>query len=115
MPELIAYCGIDCDQCPALIAHRTGDRALQAKTAQEWSKAFGHDFKPEDVDCVGCTVESGPHIGYCAMCEIRKCARERKLDNCAACAEFSCTRLTEFHKQVPKAMESLDRVRAKRK
>jgi len=46
MPELLSYCGIDCDACPALIATRTNDSALRAKTAVEWSKSFGHDVKP---------------------------------------------------------------------
>ena len=55
MPELLACCGIDCNACPALIATRTNDAALRAKTAAEWSKSFGHDFKPEQVNCSGCT------------------------------------------------------------
>ena len=61
MPEMIAYCGIDCNACPALIATRTNDAALRAKTAAEWSKSFGHDFKPEQVNCAGCATLAGFH------------------------------------------------------
>ena len=87
----------------------------RAKTAAEWSKSFGHDFKPEQVNCSGCTSD-GAHIGYCeSMCEIRKCARSRKLDNCAACAAYGCATITGFHKNAPEAKTRLDAVRAKLK
>jgi hypothetical protein len=113
MPELLSYCGIDCDACPALIATRTNDEALRAKTAAEWSKSFGHDFKPEQVNCTGCTTD-GAHIGYCSMCEIRKCAVSRKLENCALCADYGCATLAGFHKNAPEAKARLDAVRARR-
>ena len=113
MPEMIAYCGIDCNACPALIATRTNDAALRAKTAAEWSKSFGHDFKPEQVNCAGCATAAGPHIGYCSMCEIRKCASSRKLENCAFCADSGCATLAGFHKNSPEAKARLDAVRAR--
>jgi len=113
MPELLSYCGIDCDTCPALIATRTNDAALRAKTAAEWSKSFGHDFKPEQVNCAGCTTAAGPHIGYCSICEVRKCAGARKLDNCAACSDYGCATLAGFHKNAPEAKARLDAIRAR--
>jgi hypothetical protein len=112
MPEMIAYCGIDCAACPALIATRTNDAALRAKTAAEWSKSFGHDFKPEQVNCAGCTSD-GAHIGYCSMCDVRKCAVSRKLANCATCADYGCATLAGFHKNAPEAKARLDAVRAR--
>jgi len=115
MPELLAYCGIDCDACPALIATRTGDAALRAKTAAEWSKSCGHDFKPENINCTGCTTETGPHIGYCSMCEIRKCAISREIDNCAFCADYGCSTLAGFHKNAHEAKARLEAIRARRK
>jgi len=115
MPEMLAYCGIDCAACPALIATRTDDNALRAKTATEWSKMFGHDFKPEEINCTGCLTETGPHVVYCeSMCEIRKCARGRKLASCAACADYGCATLAAFLKNVPEAKARLDAARATR-
>ncbi len=111
MPPLIAYCGIDCEACPAQIATRTNDAALRAKTAAEWSKSFGHDFKSEQVNCGGCAA-SGPHLGYCDMCEIRKCATARKLRNCALCTDYGCATLAGFHKNAPEAKSRLDAIRA---
>jgi hypothetical protein len=114
MPELLAYCGIDCSACPALIATRTNDAALRAKTAAEWSKSFGHDFKPEQVNCTGCPTATGAHIGYCSMCEVRKCATDRKVATCADCADYGCATLAGFHKNAPEARARLDAVRARR-
>ena len=115
MSELLGYCGIDCGACPALIATRTNDAALRAKTAAEWSKSFGHDFKPEEINCTGCPTETGPHIAYCdAVCEIRKCARGRKVATCADCADYGCAPLAGFLKNAPEAKARLDAVRARR-
>jgi hypothetical protein len=114
MPEMLSYCGIDCDACPALIATRTNDAALRAKTAVEWSKSFGHDFKPEQVNCTGCTSD-GAHIAYCeSMCEVRKCARGRKVATCADCTDYGCATLAGFHKNAPEAKARLEAVRALR-
>ena len=112
MPELLSYCGIDCDACPALIATRTNDSALREKTAVEWSKSFGHDFKPEEINCTGCTSD-GAHIGYCSICEIRKCALSHKLENCGLCLDYGCATLANFHKNAPEAKVRLDAVRAR--
>jgi hypothetical protein len=114
MPEMLAYCGVDCAACPALIATRTDDAALRAKTAAEWSKSFGHDFKPEEVNCTGCPTAAGPHIGYCSICEIRKCAAARKLQNCALCPDYACAMLAGFHKNAHEAKARLDAIRAQR-
>ena len=115
MPEMIACCGIDCNACTAQIATRTNDEALRLKTATEWSKSYGHEFKPEEINCTGCTTEAGPHLGYCeSMCEIRRCARERKVSTCADCGDYSCKTLSAFQKNAPEAKTRLDTVRARR-
>jgi hypothetical protein len=114
MAEMIAFCGIDCGECPARIATEKNDNELRKKTAVEWSKAFGHDFKPEEVNCTGCQAD-GVHIGYCdSMCEIRKCVRPKQVENCGVCAEYPCGKLEGFLKSVPAAKTRLDAARAKR-
>jgi len=114
MPELFGYCGIECDACPARIATRTNDAALRAKTAAEWSKSFGHNFKPEEINCSGCTGD-GAHVHYCdAICEIRKCARVRNVATCADCADYGCAVLVGFLKNVPEAKARLEALRARR-
>lgn len=111
MKRLLGICGIDCAACKARIATLTNDDALRARTAAEWSKMFGHDFKPEEINCTGCNAE-GRHIYYCdALCEIRKCGRDRKVTTCAECGGFACDKLTAFLNQVPEAEKNLRSLR----
>lgn len=111
MNEMIAFCGIDCLECGALIATREDDDEKRKEVAALWSKEYDADFKPGDINCDGCITESGVHFGYCGTCEIRKCGQERALPNCAACVDYPCNRLNEFFVMVPAAKERLDRFR----
>jgi len=108
MPErVIAYCGLDCGACPAFHASEKLSMAEREKIAQKWSQDFKSDFKATDIDCVGCSIPNGVHVGYCAMCKIRACAQERKLTTCAACPDFACQELEGFLKMAPQAKENL--------
>lgn len=111
MSDLIACCGIDCGECKGYLATKKADPKMRKAVAEEWSKQYGHPFKPEEVNCLGCTPADGPHLGYCGICEIRKCCREKMLPNCAGCAEYRCGRLEELHKKAAGAGKNLDRLR----
>ena len=108
----IAICGLDCSVCPAYVVHQTGDAALREKTAEEWKKQYGAEITPEMVDCAGCTVLEGPHIGYCFECEIRKCGLEKNVANCALCALYPCALISPFIEKVPAAKANLEKIRA---
>jgi hypothetical protein len=100
--KLYGVCGLDCRQCPGYIALKTNDNFLREKTAKEWSEKFGHDFKPSDINCVGCTIadSEGTHCGYCQICAVRNCALEKKIANCNACSDFAdCKSRQDFEKQ----------------
>lgn len=112
MGKLIAACGLDCAACNAFIASKTNDEALRKKTAEEWSKAFGFDFKPEMVNCHGCLATDGVQIGHCAECAIRLCAQGKKKENCASCADYGCDKVAGFWKDCPDAKKNLDALRA---
>lgn len=111
MAEIIAFCGINCVECPAYIATKTNDDALRRQTAKEWSKEFNAEIKPQDINCVGCTISEGQHIGYCAMCEIRACALKKKVKNCAYCEEYACAGLAKFHEKATNAKTKLAETR----
>ena len=111
--EMIAYCGIKCSECPAYIATQKNDDALRAETAKKWSEMFKSDIKASDINCDGCPSDSPRLFSYCATCEIRKCAREKKLATCAACPEYSCQKLDAFLTQVPEARKVLEGLRNK--
>jgi hypothetical protein len=115
MSNLVAFCGIDCGECKALIATQKDDAKMRKAVAEEWSKEFGHPIKPEDINCVGCVVLDGPHINYCGICEIRKCGAQKKVQNCAYCVEYRCEKLEKFHENAPKAKDRLEKIREKTK
>ena len=98
--KLIAACGLNCKECGAYIALHNNDEELRIKTSKEWTKAFGHNFAPEDINCVGCCIEDGIHGGYCHACPLRSCAMNKKVLNCYVCSEFqNCQILKNFEAQ----------------
>ena len=109
--KIVGACGIVCSSCPAYIATRTDDDALRAKTAQEWSQMYHADIKAAGINCDGCPSDGPRLFHHCTECEIRKCAREKKLANCAQCPEYACSQLQEFFAMVPQAKETLDELR----
>lgn len=114
--EIIAMCGLDCGTCPAYSAHVTDDWGLREATAKEWSKSYGFECKPEMIDCVGCTVVEGVHIGHCFECAMRKCGLGRGVANCGVCDLFDgCAVIGEFLVKVPQAKANLEKVRASAK
>ncbi len=111
---MIAACGLTCTTCPAFVATKTGDRALQEKTAAEWSKMGGKEIKPEDLLCDGCQSEGSQLYSYCNTCEVRACVHGKGYTTCAECAGYDgCTTIGEFLKTCPDAKEVLDGLRAK--
>ena len=111
MEKQIAYCGIVCSECPALIATKNNDDAKRKETAEKWTKEFKHDFKPADINCTGCLSEKGKVFNYCTVCEIRKCGREKKVINCAYCGEYICAKLDKFFQMAPMIKANLDEIK----
>ena len=108
MPEMIAYCGLNCSKCPTFLATRNDDDVAREKTAAMYAEKFGFDLKPEDINCDGCLSEGGTLIGYCQVCEIRTCGRGKGLNNCALCEDQPCEKLTKFHEFSPDAKAGFD-------
>lgn len=114
MATLIAPCGLDCAQCEAYRHTQISDlNALEALLAK-WKVEFNApQMTIQDVLCDGCLSASGRHCGYCANCEIRRCAVERNLHTCAECSSYACQRLTGFWQGVPQAQVNLEALRAR--
>lgn len=104
---MIACCGLECSECPAVIARRDNDDALREKTAREWSAQFKVEFSPKSIDCVGC-CDTGVHGPYCSACEIRACAMEKALANCA---DYGCEKLAKVHTMDAHCKARLDAIR----
>ena len=107
MGKMIAYCGINCDECDAYKATRNNDNELRKKVAAEWTKMFNFNFVPEMINCSACKGD-GVKIGHWSECEMRKCASGKNLVNCGACSDFkTCKTINDFIAQVPNAAENL--------
>lgn len=77
MEKIVAYCGLDCHECGAFLATKENDDQKRAEVAQEWSRLFKAEVKPEDINCDGCQSIGGCLFNYCKVCEIRKCGKEK--------------------------------------
>ena len=110
MENLIAFCGICCNECEAYIATQNNDDTERVRIAAGWSKQWKADIKPEDINCDGCAMEGGRHFNYCNVCEIRVCGTARDVINCAHCVNYPCDKLDVVFKAAPQAKVTLDRI-----
>jgi hypothetical protein len=107
---MVAVCGLDCSKCGAFLATKENDDFKRAEVAQEWSKLFKVDIKPEDINCDGCLSEGERIFNYCKVCEIRKCGKEKGLKNCGHCGEYPCQKLDFIFNNAPDAKKRLDKM-----
>lgn len=116
MTEMIAYCGLTCPTCPIYLATRQENKAEQARMRSEivylCKEHYGMSYALEDItDCDGCQAEGERLFSACKNCPIRKCAREKELENCAHCSEYACETLEVFFRSDPTAKTHLDAIR----
>jgi hypothetical protein len=103
---MIGCCGLVCYRCPTFLATQNDDNDARAETAAFYSKKFGFSLKAEDINCDGCQSGSGRLIGYCSVCNVRKCCVAKGLENCMVCNEQPCDHLKKFHSSSQDARES---------
>jgi hypothetical protein len=123
MSEMTAICGLLCNECGAFIATSTNSDEKRAEVAELWSQQYNQNIKPEDINCDGCTLDGERLDGctldgerlfcHCKVCEIRKCGKQKAVENCAHCDEYACEKLGEFFKKVPDAGKRLNEIRSK--
>ncbi len=116
MNKMIAYCGLLCNTCPIHLATIQKNKEEQAKLRAEIvnliKEQYGVVYTVEDVtDCEGCRTEGARLFSSSKNCLIRKCAREKKLENCAYCPEYACGALEAFFKKEPAAKTLLDDIK----
>ena len=111
MEKIVAFCGLTCTDCKAFMATQENDDAKRREVAEAWSKAFGHEIKPGEINCDGCLTRDGRHINYCSVCEIRKCGMEKGVENCAYCIDYDCEKLAKFFEQSSEAKKTLEEIR----
>jgi len=90
---MLAYCGIDCDECPAYKGTVASDIGLLEKAA---GSSWGGVHSASDWACLGCTpADQGFLAKDCAACKIRACAIVKGVRNCAACGEYEPCKLMQ--------------------
>ena len=112
MNEMIAICGLNCYECGAFLAAKENDDRKRYEVAQEWSRLFKVEIKPEDINCDGCQSDGGRLFNYCKVCEIRKCGKEKVLENCGYCDEYPCHKLNFIFSNAPGAKSRLDKIKS---
>lgn len=66
----LAYCGLNCNECPIYLASVEKDTAKQIVLAKEYS-TDACKFSEEDMFCLGCHSNTLSEK-MCGDCEIRK-------------------------------------------
>lgn len=109
---MIAYCGIDCTECPAYLATVNNDDDQRRTVAENWSRDYNSDVRPEHINCEGCLPGQSIYFSHCTVCEIRACGKGRGVHNCAHCDDFACEKLERFFELVPDARNRLTEIRS---
>ena len=94
MKKLIAYCGLDCENCEARIATERNDDALREKVARLWSELNHVEITPQMIHCTGCRMPGVKTPYGDSLCPIRQCAQSRGVETCGSCGEMAqCAKL----------------------
>ncbi len=117
MAEILAYCGLICSTCPIYLATRQENEAertrMRVEIARLCREQYGMNYSQDDItDCDGCLAGGERLFSACTTCPIRKCARERGLENCAHCSEYTCQKLEAFFVGEPSAETRLEGIRS---
>jgi len=112
MPDLIAFCGLDCAKCEAYQATQADDLAWKQRVVDQWKAEYNAQVDIAGVTCDGCTAISGRWGAHCYDCDIRLCGLERGVTNCAACPDYACEKLESFFGFAPDARANLELLRS---
>ena len=118
MTEEVAYCGLTCQSCHIYMATRQENKKDQARMrieiVEQCKERYGINYTLEDItDCDGCRTGGGRLFSASKNCAIRKCAREKELENCAYCTEYACGKLETFFSMETTAKMRLEAIRSR--
>ena len=112
MKDIVSICGLQCSECGAYLATLNNDDKKRREVAELWSKEYGANIRPEDINCESCLSDSENVFSHPKVCEIRKCGKAKGVVNCAHCSEYACEQLEKFLGMVPDAKRRLDQIKA---
>lgn len=114
MKDIIAYCGIRCNECPVYKATIKNDVTEKERISESWSTEK-YPLKPADVECYGCSNTDKKVISFCKGCDIRECGIYKNVENCGFCTEYPCDKLSKVFKKSPESKMILDEIHGKEK
>ena len=86
--ELIAHCGLYCGACSFKVGFEENNKEHVMCMPTMYDK-----FKNQPLKfCPGCRLEN-----QCGDCDIRDCARAKKIEFCNLCNDFPCKKLKDFN------------------
>ena len=71
MNQISGFCRRICNECEIFKVTQADDDQKRAAMAAAVNKMFDQDFKPENINCNGCTVQNGRLYSFCKECSIR--------------------------------------------
>ncbi len=72
MSQIRGYCNRLCNDCEIFKVTQADDDQKRASMAVDLSKMFDHEFKPDDINCDGCSVESGRLFSFAKKCSVHQ-------------------------------------------
>lgn len=98
------YCGLYCGACPRFLASEND--TLEQLAAEK-------NTTPDLIRCHGC--KSAVVSGWCAICNLKQCARSKGLEFCDDCDQYPCADLQGFindlnypyHSLVPQDLQTI--------
>ena len=112
MEEMIAFCGLACNECKAFQATKNDDDKMRVKVAKQWSRRHKTIFERQDINCDGCKSQTGRLFKYCRTCLVRLCGIEKGIEICSKCHEYPCEKLDPIFMVIPKLKERLDALKS---
>lgn len=95
MKQTVGCCGYRCELCPAYKDNIASEEDRQ-RVSDGWFEYYGFRISAEEIYCDGCKAENRPNPRRIdPECEVRACALERILPNCAHCGDYMCEKLSE--------------------
>lgn len=109
----LAYCGLSCELCPVRWKTLESDpekkNKLISQIIRTTKEQYDFYLKPEEItDCDGCNAENSKIFPGCLNCAIRRCAKNKNIENCAYCDDYPCEKLIGFLKKNKEAKDRLD-------
>lgn len=107
--NMLAYCGLYCEQCSFKVAYDTQDmkHLEHYPKSDEWSQKV-----LRECNCDGCKSDNC----LCGDCTMQPCAVGKNLDTCADCDSFPCEYIDEFANDgIPHHKEAIENLHYIRK